>query len=107
MEIKNINLDSYRSQLGRSDSTMRGREAAASAKQSSSPAPSAAQGDRVSVSRNAVLATEALQVAMSTSDIRQEKVDALKKEVASGTYRMDNTKIATKLVQSELGLFRK
>ena len=51
--------------------------------------------------------TEAFSVAMSASDIRREKVDSIKEELASGRYKIDNRRIAGRLVQSEIGLFRR
>lgn len=68
---------------------------------------SVSHGDRVSVSRDAMLRTEAFSVAMSASDIRREKVDSIKEELASGRYKIDNRRIAGRLVQSEIGLFRR
>lgn len=105
MEIKNISLETYRSRMEQTDSASRSREAGAS-RAGSAPA-SASHGDRVSVSRDAMLRTEAFSIATSTSDIRREKVDAIKEELASGKYKIDNRRIAQKLVQSEIGLFRR
>lgn len=105
MEIKNISLETYRSRMEQTDSAFRSREAGA-ARAGSSPA-SASHGDRVSVSRDAMLRTEAFSAAMSASDVRREKVDAIKEELASGRYKIDNRRIAEKLVQSEVGLFRR
>lgn len=64
------------------------------------------QGDRVSVSQDAVLLTEARRTAQATPDVRQEKVDALKGKVASGTYSIDTTQLASNLLKEESGLFR-
>ncbi|MEG2140920.1 MAG: flagellar biosynthesis anti-sigma factor FlgM [Bilophila sp.] len=105
MEIKNINLDTYRSQLGRSE-THRTQDPGA-AKTAPMPASAAALGDRVSVSHDALLRTEAFRAALNTPDVRQEKVNKIKERIDSGTYQIDNKRIASKLVQSELALFRK
>lgn len=67
---------------------------------------SSTQGDRVSVSQNAVLLTEARRTAQATPDVRQEKVDALKEQVNSGTYNIDSTQLATNLLAEEGALFR-
>lgn len=64
------------------------------------------QGDRVSVSQDAVLLTEARRTAQATPDVRQEKVDALKQRVASGTYSIDSNQLAANLLKEESGLFR-
>lgn len=65
-----------------------------------------AQGDRVSVSQDAVLLTEARRTAQAAPDVRQEKVDALKQRVASGTYSIDSNQLAANLLKEEGGLFR-
>lgn len=64
------------------------------------------QGDRVSVSQNAILLTEARRTAQATPDVRQEKVDALKEQVASGTYSINTTQLASNLLKEEGGLFK-
>lgn len=105
MEIQNINLDMYQSsQTGRSDLASRSREAG-TLRTVSSPA-SDQRGDRVSVSREALLRTEAYRTASSSGDMRQDKVDVIKAEIAQGTYKIDSHHIAMKLIQSEVGLFR-
>ena len=105
MEIKNNSLETYRSRMEGADAAFRSREAG-TARAGSAPA-SVSHGDRVSVSRDAMLRTEAFSVAMSASDIRREKVDSIKEELASGRYKIDNRRIAGRLVQSEIGLFRR
>ncbi|MBQ3058820.1 MAG: flagellar biosynthesis anti-sigma factor FlgM [Desulfovibrio sp.] len=66
----------------------------------------AAQGDRISVSHDARLLTEAHRTAQNTPDVRASKVDALRLQVADGTYRPDSQRIAAALVREEPGLFR-
>jgi negative regulator of flagellin synthesis FlgM len=70
------------------------------------PARSAAsvQGDTVTVSEEAMLRTEAYRVAAWAPDIRQEKIDALKAKVESGTYTIDPRRIAVNLLNSERDL---
>jgi flagellar biosynthesis anti-sigma factor FlgM len=43
---------------------------------------------------------------MQADDMRQERVDALKAQVADGTYLIDNERIAVKLLQEEADLFQ-
>lgn len=105
MEIKNTSLDTYRSQMERPDSAFRIREIG-SARNGSSPA-SVSHGDRVSVSRDGMLRTEAFGVAMAAADVRQEKVDAIKAQLASGQYQIDSRHIAARLIQSEMALFQR
>ncbi|CAK7049235.1 MAG: hypothetical protein DELT_00965 [Desulfovibrio sp.] len=68
-------------------------------------APAGETGDRVSLSPEAKLRTEAYTTAMNAPDVRQEKIDALKAQVASGEYQPDSKAIASKLLAEEPGLF--
>lgn len=106
MEIKNTNLDSYRVQLERNDTNVRTNPLAPKTNLATQPGQQG-QGDRVSVSPDALLRTETFRQAMSAPDVRQEKVNAIKERVDTGTYQIDSRRIASKLVQSELALFRK
>lgn len=65
----------------------------------------APEGDSVSVSSEGKLMAEANRAAQSSPDIRQEKVDALKAQVDSGTYKMDNERIAQGLLREDMSLF--
>ena len=64
------------------------------------------EGDTLRLSHEAMLRATARSAAMQTDDMRQERVDSLKAQVADGTYRIDNEKIAAKLLQEERDLFR-
>ena len=97
MSIKGISIDPYRVQFERTTAPAR---AAESGTRTGQNAPA---GDKVSVSQDALLRTEALRTALAAPDIRQEKVDALREKVASGDYRIDSRKVADKLLRSELG----
>ncbi len=61
-------------------------------------------GDTVNISDEALLRTDALQTASSTSDIRREKVEAIKAQIANGEYTIDTKKIATNLVRDDMAL---
>lgn len=100
MEIKNTapQLDSYRAQLEKTE-----KDAAARTAKTAGNTPP--QGDRVSLSSEARLRTEAYSAAMATPEIRQSKVDAIKAKVDSGEYRADSHAIAEKLLREEPGLF--
>ncbi len=63
-----------------------------------------ATGDRVSVSAQAKLYTEAYTAASNAPEVRQDKVAALKTQVDNGTYQVDSRKIAEKLLQSDLAI---
>lgn len=70
------------------------------------PAPEAPRGDTVSVSQDALLLTEALRAAQDAPDVRTEKVEALRIQVANGTYTPDSRLIAENLVREEPWLFQ-
>ena len=63
------------------------------------------QGDTVSVSQDAVLMNQAARTAQNTPDVRTEQVEALRIQVANGTYKPDSRLIAENLVREEPGLF--
>lgn len=65
----------------------------------------AAQGDSISVSQDALLLSEAHRVAQNTPDVRADKVEALRLQVANGTYKADSRLIAANLLREEPALF--
>lgn len=65
----------------------------------------ARKGDTVTVSQDALLLTEARRTAQNTPDVRAEKVESLRIQVANGTYRPDSRLIAENLVREEPWLF--
>ena len=64
------------------------------------------RGDTVSVSQDALLLTGARRTAQNTPDVRADKVESLRIQVANGTYQPDSRLIAAGLVREEPGLFR-
>ncbi len=70
----------------------------------SSSSESSSSRDTVNISDEAVLRTDALQTATSTSDVRREKVEAIKAQIANGEYTIDTRKIATNLVRDDMAL---
>ncbi len=100
MEIKNslTQLDTYRATLEKTE-----KEQNARAAKDAKGAP--AKGDRVSLSPEAKLRTEAYSAAMNAPEMRRQKVDAIKAQVESGQYQADSKKTAEKLLQEEPGLF--
>lgn len=64
-------------------------------------------GDSVTVSQDALLFTEARLTAQNTPDVRTDKVEALRIQVANGTYKPDSRLIAANLVREEAGLFQR
>ncbi len=69
-------------------------------------AVSGSKGDTVSVSQDAVLMNQAARTAQNTPDVRTEQVEALRIQVANGTYKPDSRLIAENLIREEPGLFR-
>lgn len=56
--------------------------------------------------RESVLLTEALRGAQDAPDFRENKVAAIKAQIAAGTYAMDNLELAEALLRENPGLFR-
>lgn len=65
----------------------------------------AAKTDTVSVSDEAVLRTEAYRTAMNTQDIREDKVSAIRDQIASGSYSINPHRIAANLLGEEAPLW--
>lgn len=105
MEIKNnLNpLDPY-NQTKLTSTTQTNQAVNRTAANTSAPARES--GDRVSLSPEGKLRTEAFTAAMGAPDVRAEKVAGLKARVQSGEYQVDSKAVATKLLQEEPGLFR-
>ena len=100
MDIKGLHsqtITNYRPQTERTE------DAANKAAKDARPG---GEGDTLRLSHEAMLRATARSAAMQTDDIRQERVDALQAQVADGTYRIDNEKIAAKLLQEDAELFR-
>ena len=54
--------------------------------------------DTVSVSDEAVLRTEAYRTAMNAPDIREDKVNAIRDQIANGTYTVNAHRIAANML---------
>jgi negative regulator of flagellin synthesis FlgM len=100
MDITGLNKQTY-SRLR----TERPEDAAAKSAKSGN-ARLGGESDTLRLSHEAKLRTAARSAAMQTDDVRQERVDALKTQVADGTYRIDNEKTAANLLREEADLFR-
>lgn len=57
-------------------------------------------GDQVKISDKAIDFQYALQRLKNVEDVRMDKVEKLKKEIDSGTYKIDGNKIAEKIMES-------
>ena len=102
MDIKSVNnqmINGYRPQMERTE------DAAAKAAKAGDARPGG-EGDTLRLSDEAKLHTAARSAAMQAGDMRQERVDALKAQVADGAYLIDNERIAAKLLLEEADLFR-
>ena len=82
-----------------------GKAEAAKAK-ARSRSETTASGDRVSVSSDAKLVAEAAKEAMDSSDVRVDRVEALKTQVQSGNYKPDSRQIAAKLLENDMEFLR-
>lgn len=60
--------------------------------------------DTVNISDEALLRTEALQTATSAPDVRRDKVEAIKAQIANGEYTIDTRKIAANLIRDDMQL---
>lgn len=61
--------------------------------------------DKISVSRDAMLLTEALRSAQTAPDCRNEKIAVLRAQVTNDTYRPDSMTIAHALLRDEREIF--
>ena len=69
-------------------------------------AAASAQGDTVQVSQDGQLLNVARKAAQeATPDVRAEKVEQLRAEIANGTYARDSRMIAAGIIRDEAGLF--
>jgi flagellar biosynthesis anti-sigma factor FlgM len=73
-------------------------------KQSEEDTANISSGDSVELSSRAMDLKEMQTKAMSTSDVRSEKVEAVKIQVENGAYSIDNRQIAEKLLDEALGM---
>lgn len=105
MEIKRLGLNQTYGQdrLGRSDSGDASGSISRGSNTDSSQSTSSA--DRVTLSDNAKLVSQATKDAQDASDVRADKVASLKAQVEAGTYQPDSTKIAEKMLTMESDLF--
>ncbi len=65
----------------------------------------APKGDSVQLSGDAKMMAEARGVASETSDVRTEKVAALREQVQNGTYKVDNNRIAEGILKEDVEFF--
>lgn len=104
MEIQGniiLGTDTYGATASLEKSAEKSRQPRATAEEAAAP-----QGDTVTVSQDALLLTEARRTAQNTPDVRADKVESLRIQVANGTYRPDSRLIAENLIREEPWLFR-
>ena len=99
MEIKSYlnDIDPYRAKVQQTESKK--RELAQAAKQG------AGSTDKVSLSNEGRLRTEAFYAASNAPEIREAKVEAIREKMANGSYQIDSKKIAARLIAEEPELF--
>ncbi|NBV49938.1 flagellar biosynthesis anti-sigma factor FlgM [bacterium] len=59
-------------------------------------------GASVEISEHAQLMKQASEIAKSTPDIRWDKVNALKQSIKNGTYQVESSKVADRLVDEHV-----
>lgn len=95
----------YSTKLDPYSATLNKGQRAEQAGREQASAESEPKGDRVSLSDEGRMRTEAYKEAMKAPEVRQDKVDAIKARIASGEYEIDSTKIAEGILKEELNLF--
>lgn len=99
-----MEISKYIAGLGQFDKTKVDKAAKTDENGNRTGSKSSSTGDRVSLSSEAKLRTEAHRAAQDAPDIRREKVEALKAQIAAGEYEIDSRKIAENLVKEDLDL---
>jgi flagellar biosynthesis anti-sigma factor FlgM len=61
--------------------------------------PNARGRDRVTLSQSAPELAKSCKILQNLPDTRQEKIDALRQRIASGTYKIESRKIARRLIE--------
>lgn len=93
MEIKKL-IDTFR--------PPESRETGSKTNKGGSPSGNSAhQGDRVSLSPGAQTFRDVLATADASSGVRTERVEQLKQQVESNTYKVDSRKTAEKMLEQE------
>lgn len=69
------------------------------------PAPAKSGGDSVSITSEAQQLNRLQEKAMNSSGVDQGKVDRIKAQIESGSYKVDVDQLASKLAQFEGDLF--
>jgi len=59
-------------------------------------------GAEIEISERAQLMKQAMELARNTPDVRKDKIESLKKSVKDGTYQVDSSKVADRLVEEHL-----
>lgn len=59
-------------------------------------------GASVEISERAQLMKQAMDIAKNTPDVRKDKIESLKKSIKEGTYQVENSLIADRLVDEHL-----
>ncbi len=93
------------SELGKTQGSERLNSAAKTPAETNAATSAArsASGASVEISDNARLMKRASEVAHSAPDVRKDRVTALKKSIADGTYHVDNDAIADRILEEHLG----
>jgi negative regulator of flagellin synthesis FlgM len=86
----------------RSEKSKAARQESTSGAEGSKGAPSS--GDTVNVSRSGLLMSRLQEIVQNAPAVDTQRVAALKDAVSSGTYKVDDQKVADKLLRYERNL---
>lgn len=86
----------------RSEKSKAARQESAAGSQAGKATPSS--GDTVNVSRSGLLMSRLQEVVHSTPAVDTQRVEAIKDAVSSGSYKIDDQKVADKLLRYERNL---
>ena len=101
MDIKNIANQAIKSYLPQSERLAEADALSTGRKHGGISKP---VGDSLELSHEAGLLNTARSTAMQEQELRQDKIDSLKAQLADGSYRVDNRKIAEALLREEASL---
>lgn len=61
------------------------------------------EGTSVEISERAQLLKTANEIVHQTPDVRKDRVESLKRQIAEGSYRVDADKLAERILEDHLG----
>ena len=102
VEFNGLNSNQIASQRSRANEAKRTEQASKAPADTPAPQP---RGENVVLSNEARALQSMEQQLRSQPDIDKEKVERIKAQIDSGTYRVDAQKLAQKMLDIEKGIF--